>query len=174
MKRSSLLAVAAIAVAGLALGVAGYQALRSDIWSEIAAYRGHPFHGAGRHGNRRSGDRAHGFARLCDRADERHTSAVLALVERTLDIRPDQRAAWTSLTDALRAAQNDIGAACTKAGRGAKNGSAVATLANAETLTEAGLAAIRRIRPAFDSFHRTLTADQKARLDRLLAHRRSR
>lgn len=174
MKRSNLLAVAAIAVAGLALGVAGYQALRPDIWSEVAAYRGHPFHGISHYGNRRSGDRAHGFARLCDTTHERRTAAVLAFVERTLDLRPDQRAAWTSLTDALRAAQKNIGAACTKAKRGGQNGSAVVSLANAETLTEAGLAAIRRVRPAFDAFHRALSADQKARLDRILSRRHSR
>ncbi|MDH5526173.1 MAG: Spy/CpxP family protein refolding chaperone [Nitrospirota bacterium] len=78
---------------------------------------------------------------------------------------PAQKKAWEKLRDTARAAREDIQAACDKMRDKRRDAPAPEQLAMMTEMSEAQLAAMRKIAPAFEAFYNTLNADQKEGVD---------
>ena len=149
-------------VGGLSLAVPSWEAARPAF---AAAAEGYGYH-SGRHGG------GHKLMRLCsERRDERLADLVV-FVESFVDFTPEQTGAWTELTTALDSGSARIDTACGELRTAGKPETAPDRLARFEVLLEAGLDAVREVRPAFEGFYAVLDAEQKDALDRLATHRR--
>lgn len=115
--------------------------------------------GHGRHG---------GVDRLC--ADDAATQIdmLIGIVPGLLKLNDAQGEAWQDLAASLRTATTTYGEACAGLGAQPEDANAVERLTRAETLLEAGLAAIAHVRPSFERFYATLDDDQKATVDDML------
>jgi hypothetical protein len=170
MKRSLLLA--GIAVIGLAAGVAiagPDVASTFGVAPAAAQERGDQ---ARPHPGRFGWHRGPGFERVCgpDRAERLEDMLVVA--QRRLALTDAQRPAWNNLATALRQASAKVGATCETVKAGLDDKSAPARLARMETVAQTGAEIVHAVRPSFDAFYAGLSADQKTRLDALMAHRR--
>lgn len=161
-------------------------------------HRGYGHHGFGHsgfthHGLRHGSMMGAGFACADGRLDR-----MEAVVENFVTFTPEQAAAWKELTAAMRDAQAWKQAACeeSRADRraamrdddsddrdedddkvekdDARPAPAPLTdrLARMETRLETGLAALRKVRPALESFYATLNDSQRKALDDLMGHHR--
>ncbi len=163
--RKVIIASAAVGLAlvgGLSLAATDWQSVRPAF---AAMGEGHGRH-FGRHG------RGHGLARLCSERREERLADMVGFVESFVDFTEEQEDAWNSLTVALDQGSDRIGAACGELKAEGRAETAPDKMARLETMLEAGLDALRDVRPAFDSFYGTLDAEQKAAIDRLAMHRR--
>jgi len=160
--------VIASAAAGLAL--VGGLSLAAPDWQAVRPAFSAPGEGHGRHFGRHG--RGHGLARLCSERREERLADMVGFVESFVDFTPEQDAAWSSLTAALDSGNDRIGAACGELEAAGRAETAPDKVARLETMLEAGLDALRDVRPAFDTFYGTLNAEQKAAIDRLAMHRR--
>jgi hypothetical protein len=126
------------------------------------AYRGHGWHGwhQGRHHGFQS------FACAADRGDR--IESMIDRVHRDLALRPEQEAAWTALAQAVRDAVATLEGACAQP----VGDDASARLARAEAMLDAGLSAVRAVRPSLDAFIAVLDEEQRRALDALALHRR--
>lgn len=110
----------------------------------------------------------HGVEYLCGERRERRMQDMVATVEGFATFTPEQQAAWDALKSRLDAGSQRLDAACESLppveGRPAPD----QRLARMETMLEAGLAAVREVRPAFAGFYATLDEKQKTAFDRLL------
>ncbi|MBM3546955.1 MAG: hypothetical protein FJX54_08375 [Alphaproteobacteria bacterium] len=95
------------------------------------------------------------------RADDR-----LAAVERRLALRPEQREAWTRLSEAVARATATVKIACA-----APASDTPAALARLEAGMEVGLDALRTLRPSLEVLYAQLYPEQRTRLDRVLRGR---
>jgi hypothetical protein len=153
-------------VGGLTLAAPGWEAMQPAF---AAAGAGHRHH-FGRHGGGHFG--GHKLMRLCSERRGERLADLVAFVESFAGFTPEQTGAWNELTAALDSGSDRIGTACGELEAAGKPESAPDKLARLETLLEAGLKAVRDVRPAFDGFYAVLDAEQKAALDRMAMHRR--
>lgn len=105
----------------------------------------------------------------CAPARAEHIESVIGVVEQFAELTPPQRTAWEELKAKIKAGNARFDEACT-AMRAGDPATPAERMAGIERMLEAGLAAVREIRPAFDAFHATLDEAQRAALDRLLRH----
>ncbi len=166
MKRNQLMALSLISAAA-ALGIGGAAAtLKTDLPAEARSALVTLAASTDWHGPYRRHGGSHGDL-------ERRTERLIAFAEEAFQFEGNQRAAWQELAKRLRAATVTIGEARDNAhaeGMGAKE-----RLAQAENMMAAGLAALRSLRPAFDTFYGTLTPAQRKTLDAFAArHHHSR
>jgi len=129
----------------------------------------HLAHGGGWFRHRGAGQH---FGFLCD-ADARQEwlDARLGLVESFAEFNPEQAAAWTAFTDAVRTASGRMDELCEQAHPTERPDSAPERLARAETFLAAGLAVVQEVRPSFERLYATLNDEQKAALDRMTTGR---
>ena len=109
----------------------------------------------------RSGSRHYDRSSLLDEA---RLVEMIALTERIIAIRPDQRDAWDSLVGALESGADAVRHA-SKASDG--DASAPARMARLEICCAAGLDALRRLTAALDALYDQLDDRQKETLDLL-------
>jgi len=121
------------------------------------------------HGHGRGHGRA--MAMICTERRDRHIEDGLAFVEGFVNFTPEQTAAWTELTRTIRAGSATIGEKCDELEKTDTPVSAPDRLARFEGMATTGLAILRRIRPAFERFHATLSDKQRKALDDLISHR---
>ena len=159
--------IIASAVAGIAL--VGALSLAAPDWQCVRPAFAAMGEGDGRHFGRHG--RGHGLARLCSERREERLADMVGFVESFVDFTPEQEAAWSGLTAALDQGSDRIGAACGELKAEGRPETAPDKVARLETMLEAGLDALRDVRPAFEGFYATLDAEQKAAIDRLAMHR---
>ncbi len=102
------------------------------------------------------------------RPDPRRTEDMIAFVEQHLGITAEQREVWERLTETVRDSAEAMQIA-----RGVVDKEAPGALQRFdgfEAAAEVASAALRRIRPALQSFHETLDAGQRKTLDDLMSH----
>ncbi len=163
---ATLVAVPAVA---LTLGFATFDLVRSStpaLAAETAFGGGHQSWSGGRHGR--------GLAHLCGPCRDAHMEDAIGTIEDFVAFTPPQDAAWSELTQAVRASSATIEEACQEMTGAEGPGSAPARLARFATMVGAGLEVLNRVRPPFDAFYQTLDEKQQKRLDKLFdrAHRR--
>ena len=101
------------------------------------------------------------------RADE-----LLGYVERRLELGPEQSEAWSELAGAVRDGAEMLGEARRGWREDAPPASAREALSRLDLSLTTAAAAVRRLRPLFESFHATLDEAQRRTLDDLLTGRR--
>jgi hypothetical protein len=144
-------------------------ARRTKIALAVAALAGVPtFAAASWHGG--WGQGWHGrharHADWCGGAGEARLGEAMTLIEMQLALRPDQQDVWARLAEAVERSSRELEAAC-----GATAATAPAAFARLEAGIEAGLKAIRELRPHVDALYAVLDPDQRARLDGVLRPR---
>lgn len=144
MKRKTLIATAAALAIG---GAVGFGALTYGVDAFAQAPAG--------------GDaRLARFQRMCSDAPAR-LAAMLAYTETKLNLRAEQRPAWTQLADAVRAGAQPMQRLCANPPPAAEPGDVVARLDMGERFMTASLEAIRIVRPALAQFQATLSPEQR-------------
>lgn len=113
--------------------------------------------GHGRHARHQHGWCAGSDARLGE---------AMALVEMQLALTPQQQDAWARLAEAVEKTGRDLKAAC-----GTAAGDVPGEFRRLEAGIEAGLVAVRTIRPHLETLYSALAPDQRARLEGLLKRR---
>lgn len=113
--------------------------------------------GHGRHARHQHDWCAGGEARLGE---------AMALIEMQLVLKPVQQDAWARLAEAVEKTGRDLKAAC-----GATAADTPSEFRRLEAGIEAGLAAVRTIRPHLEVLYAALEPDQRARLDGLMKGR---
>lgn len=88
---------------------------------------------------------------------------AMAFVEAHLALKPEQQDAWARLAEAVETAGRNLKVACESVRADVRG-----EFRRLEAGLEAGLAAVRAIRPHIEALHAALEPDQRARLDRLL------
>lgn len=141
----------------------------SEALVQYANFGGHErmHHGGGRrgHGGRR-------LAMLCGDRRDQHMEDALGFIDSFVSFTPEQTAAWTKLTDAVRSGSASIGQACEEIDWTDTSENAPAKLARVETLMAAGLEVVRQVRPPFDEFYAVLSEEQQEALDKLASRGR--
>lgn len=153
-------------VAGLSLTAVSVDFSRPGWAAQAAAERD------GRHG---FGGRHHGapgrhFGRLCGERRDARLDDMIVFVESFANFTAEQAAAWNGLTAALRSGSDTIGAACDDLAAAGRPATAADKLARVEQMMEAGLVALRQVRPAFEDFYAVLDDEQKKAIDALASH----
>jgi hypothetical protein len=97
---------------------------------------------------------------------------VLGYVERRLELGPEHSEAWSELAGAVREGTEMLGEARRGWHEDAPPASAQDALSRLELSLTTAAAAVRRLRPHFESFHATLDPGQRRTLDDLLTGRR--
>ncbi len=115
------------------------------------------------HGRRR------GLADRCDGRWVENADEVIDHVERALELRPEQAAAWAKLTARVRSGGTALVETCEglKTAKGSER--APDALARAESMMIAGLQTVREIRAPFEAFYSVLTEAQRKTFDKLFA-----
>lgn len=103
------------------------------------------------------------FVDGCACGGEARLSEAMTLLEMHLALKPGQHDAWARLTEAVVRAGRDVTTVC--AGGAAD---APSELARLEAAIEAGLKAVRDLRPPLADFYAALEPDQRVRFDGLL------
>ena len=161
---------AIIASAAAVIVLAGGLSLAAPDWQAVQPAYAAPGEGKGRQFGRHG--RGFGLARLCSQRREERLADMVGFVESFVDFTDQQEVAWNSLTVALDQGSDRIGTACGELRAEGRAETAPDKMARLETMLEAGLEALRGVRPAFDDFYDTLDAEQKEAIDRLAMHRR--
>lgn len=176
MNRSFI--VAGLAAAGIVGGLAiaqpglGDHALAAASALGISpamAQDGGPRGERGEHHWGRHGHRGGGLERVCSPNRAERLEDMIVVAERRLELKPEQRGAWTNLTTALRQASARVGQTCESVKAGGEAATAPARLARMETIAKTGTETIQSVRPSFDAFYASLNADQKAKVDALVS-----
>ncbi|HXH04298.1 MAG TPA: Spy/CpxP family protein refolding chaperone [Candidatus Competibacteraceae bacterium] len=104
---------------------------------------------------------------LCQAPRGERLESAIGVVQAFVKFTPEQQSAWNELTTALRAANQDLDKLCEE--RKEAEGDRLARL---ESWFSGGLDAVRKIRPAYERFQATLSAEQRQALERLWRHGR--
>ncbi len=124
-------------------------------------------HGGWHHGR----GHGRGMAMICSERRDQRIEHGLAFVEGFVNFTPEQTAAWSELTDAVRAGSASIGEKCEELEKAGIPESAPDRLRQFESLATTGLGILQRIRPAFERFYASLSDKQKKAVDDLISHR---
>jgi len=107
----------------------------------------------------------HPHQSFCHQDMEAGTAAMLTYGRFALKISNAQRPLWDDFARAVETASTTYQEACGNAQAAEAEAPDLPTrLAHLETMMEAGLAAVRHIRPAFDTLHAALSEEQRAKL----------
>jgi hypothetical protein len=161
MKRRHLIIGGAAAAVALALGLFG---VKAGHYAAFAHGRNHDavhgaWHGGGWHEGRHGG----GMAHFCTDAGGERFDRMAQHIKSELAMTAAQEAAWDEFSEAWREGEKHLRAACDTAEseRPGMDG----LLARAEIQLDAGLGAVRAVRPAFEAFYATLDDTQRRTLD---------
>lgn len=88
-------------------------------------------------------------------------------IERFTRFTPEQSRAWKTFMNSLQEADVQMGQICSEQIPALQSGTAPEKLAQVEKLMAMGLDALRKIRPAFNSFYGTLSQEQRHALDEM-------
>ncbi|MBM3532798.1 MAG: hypothetical protein FJX60_07165 [Alphaproteobacteria bacterium] len=102
----------------------------------------------------------------CAPAGEARLAEAMALIEMHLALRPDQQHAWARLSEAVAQAGQAVKIACS-----APASDTPSALARLEAGMQAGLGALRALRPSLEALYTELDPDQRTRLDGLMRGR---
>ena len=102
----------------------------------------------------------------CAGSGESRLGEAMTLIEMQLALKPDQQDAWARLVETVERSGRELKAACS-----ATAGDTPAELARLEAGIEAGLKAVRALRPHLDALYAVLMPDQRARLDGVMRGR---
>ena len=165
-KKVLLGTVAAVGIGGAALAYAGVggqtmNTAKLELISAAAAapggFRGH--HGRG------------GPHRICSPQRAEKLDDAIGFVEAFFSFNAEQKTAWDGLASALREGSDAIGKHCEALKEDGRPTKATGKLARVETMLNAGLEVVHKVRPAFDTFYATLDEKQQAALDKLIERR---
>ena len=137
----------------------------------------HGWHGAGAaafaeigggHREWRQG-RHRAFSHRCDGRWVENVDEAIERVEKALELRPEQAAAWAKLAARVRSGGTALVESCEglKTAKGSER--APEALARAESMMVAGLQAVREFRAPFEAFYSVLTEAQRKTFDQLFA-----
>ena len=174
MRRTHVIAislVSAVSAAGLTHALAGPNWTPPVLMAEAAHGNSHGWTSSHsvphqRGWSHRPGGKGHG--RFCSRIQEDGLDPALTAIEQAAGFTPPQNAAWSELKGEIRAAGASIEDACGEAADSESPAPAPHRLARLETLLTAGLAGLRRVRPAFERLYATLSKEQKATFNSLM------
>ena len=115
--------------------------------------------------------RRRAFSHRCDGRWVENADKVIDHVEKALELKPEQAAAWAKLTARVRSGGTAFVETCEglKTAKGSE--SAPEALARAESMMVAGLQTVREIRAPVEAFYRVLTEAQRKTFDQLVAGR---
>ncbi len=102
----------------------------------------------------------------CQKGGSARLAEGMTLVEMQLALKPEQQDAWARVAEAVERVGRDLAGLC-----GAPVADVPSGLARLETGIEAGLRAVRELRPHLEAFYAALEPGQRARLDGLLKDR---
>jgi hypothetical protein len=111
------------------------------------------------------------MSRICDPRRDAVLAAGVAFVETTLELTPEQTTAWQDLTTKLTAGSEKIGENCAALTQDSQPGTSLDKLVNLEQGLSSALAIVQDVRPAYDAFYGTLTAEQQKSLEALMPKR---
>lgn len=154
MKRSNVILTGTLAAV---LGTIGLS--QAGSW-------GHRWHGGGHEGGPRGGLR-----HLCSPERSERVEQMLEAISGFVNFSAEQQRAWDALSQTVQEVNTDFDARCQ--GLDEAPATAPERVALLETLLGDGLAAVQRLRPAFENFYATLTPEQQAILDRVSQRRGS-
>lgn len=178
-KRTAILVVAltAVGTVGLMGGLAvaagpGGDAAGMAPGTMLAHFRdGHDRH-ARMHARFDRGRGGPGMMRhLCSPRRDAFLAAGIAYVQASLEFTPEQTAAWDNLTTKLQEGSQKVGENCSARAAEPRPTTSIDRLAGMERGLTNALAIVQDIRPAYDAFYATLTAEQQKTLEDLLPHR---
>ncbi len=113
------------------------------------------------------GERRHArHADWCGTNGEARLGEAMTLIEMQLALKPDQQDAWARLAEAVERSGRDLKAAC-----GTAAADVPGELRRLEAGIEAGLTAVRTVRPHLEALYVVLAPEQRARLDGLMRGR---
>jgi LTXXQ motif family protein len=107
-----------------------------------------------------------GSAGWCQRGGSDRLAEGIALIEMQLALKPAQQDAWARVAEAVERVRRDLAGLC-----GGPVADVPSGLARLETGIEAGLKAVRELRPHLEALYAVLEPGQRARLDGLLKDR---
>lgn len=102
----------------------------------------------------------------CAGGGDARLGEAMALIEMQLALKPEQQHAWARLAETVETTSRELKAAC-----GATAADVPGEVRRLEAGIEAGLQAVRTIRPRIEQLYAALEPDQRARLDGLLKGR---
>jgi hypothetical protein len=115
------------------------------------------------------GPRHSGFDEVCAADFQPHVETLLGFLRDSLDLTAAQQEPWDNFARALRSGTTTFSEACHNAST--DDLSATERLAQAETVLEAGLAAVQHVRRAYTVFYGALDDTQKQHIDELMTRR---
>ncbi len=154
-----------VAALALALSLVGLEVSHHYAWAHGVSGTHGSAHGA-RHGGQYTGGHAMagGMAHFCSSGEGAHFDKVTAHIKPELNLNDVQEAAWNEFAAAWRLSEAGLRESCAAAENELQGVGGL--LARAEIQLDAGLTAVRAVRPAFEQFHATLDAEQKRGLDK--------
>ena len=170
--RKTLL-IAGAATAILTLGAAAYAAMPAPGGqaSDSAAMGGGHGMAQRAHWGGRHGKHGRGFGRFCGKRSGRRLERVTAVIEGLMTFTPPQEQSWKGLTGAMQESKDSMSKLCDELKAAERPATASQGLARMEKVLSAKLAAMQKIRPAFENFYATLDDKQKKAIDNLFSRR---
>lgn len=102
----------------------------------------------------------------CQQGGSNRLAEGMTLIEMQLALKPEQQDAWARLAEVVERVGRDLAGHCSGSVADVPSG-----LARLESGIEAGLKAVRELRPPLEAFYAVLEPGQRARLDGLLKDR---
>ena len=169
MRRKWLFIGGGVAAGALALSLVGLEVSNHHAWAHGLSGTHGIAHGT-RHGGQHMGGHAmaDGMAHFCSSGEGAHFDKVTAYIEPKLNLSDVQEEAWNEFAAAWRRSEAGLRESCDAAENEPQGVGGL--LARAEIQLDAGLTAVRDVRPAFEQFHGTLDAEQRRVLD-FIGHR---
>ncbi|MBT3170014.1 MAG: Spy/CpxP family protein refolding chaperone [Rhodospirillaceae bacterium] len=166
MRRRGILIGSGVAALALALSLVGLRVSQHPAWAHgQSANHGSMWSG---HAARHGGGHMSGIGHFCSAKEGAQFDKLAAYFKPELDLTKDQEAAWSEFAAAWRKSEADFRQSCDA---DEDSSEAIGALfARAESQLDAGLGAVRKLRPAFERFHATLGPEQK-RILNSLGHR---
>ncbi|MFO1351321.1 MAG: Spy/CpxP family protein refolding chaperone [Gammaproteobacteria bacterium] len=152
MKRKTLVFAGLLSALGIGTAGAAFQHAHKGGWG----------HGWGR-------GMAMGPGPMCGGQRGERVEDMISFVENFVKLDAAQTDAWNKLAAALRAGNVSFDQACAALDKDATT--ATARLDALEQMLSTGLGVVQNVRPAFDGFYATLSAQQKQLVDKLFNRR---
>lgn len=157
MRRRGLLIGGAVTAMAVALSLVGLRVSEHPAWahSKSASHGIWSSHGSG-HMN--------GIGHFYAAKEGAQFDKLAAYLKPKLKLNDVQETAWMDFAAVWRESETDLRQSCDGADNSPEGMGGL--FARAEVQLDAGLTAVRKLRPAFERFHATLDAEQKRILDR--------
>ena len=162
MRRRGLLIGGGVAVLAATLSLVGLRVSQHSAWAHNQSASHGIWHGHGaRHGG---GYMAGGMAHFCSSEEGMLFDKVAVYLKPKLNLNDAQEATWAEFASAWQRSEASLRQSY-EANENSPEGIGD-RFARAENQLDAGLTAVRTLRPAFEQFHATLDPEQKRILDR--------